>query len=58
MLITFLAVATLKWFPASGMRDAYTVPPVFGTDAYWAFVGSDPLYAITRPGASPGAARA
>lgn len=45
MLITFLAVPPLRWFPASGMTDAYTTP-AFGTNDYWAFVASNPLYAI------------
>jgi peptide/nickel transport system permease protein len=45
MLITFLAVPPLKWFSASGMNDAYTTP-AFGSDSYWVFVGSNPLFAI------------
>jgi peptide/nickel transport system permease protein len=45
MLITFLAVPPLRWFPASGMNDAYTTP-AFGTDSYWAFVGSNPFFAL------------
>jgi peptide/nickel transport system permease protein len=45
MLITFFAVPPLRWFPASGMNDAYTTPG-FGTDAYWAFFGANPLFAI------------
>jgi peptide/nickel transport system permease protein len=45
MLITFLAVPPLRWFPASGMNDSYTTPG-FGTDAYWAFVGSNPFFAL------------
>ncbi len=47
ILITFLAEGTpFKWFPASGMWDARTVPP-FATAQYWTFFGSDPLYAVT-----------
>jgi peptide/nickel transport system permease protein len=47
MLIAFFAVGQpVKWFPASGMWDARTVP-IFGTDAYWEFFGSNPAYALT-----------
>jgi peptide/nickel transport system permease protein len=47
ILITFLTAGEpFKWFPASGMWDARNVP-AFGTEAYWAFAGSDPLFALT-----------
>ncbi|MGD0408824.1 MAG: ABC transporter permease [Candidatus Limnocylindrales bacterium] len=47
ILITFLSEGDpFKWFPASGMWDARTVP-AFATSQYWAFFGSNPLYAIT-----------
>ncbi|MGA3057277.1 MAG: ABC transporter permease [Candidatus Limnocylindrales bacterium] len=46
MLIAFFAVPPLKWFPASGMWDARTVP-IFGTDSYWQFFASNPGYALT-----------
>jgi peptide/nickel transport system permease protein len=46
MLIAFLSVPPLKIFPASGMWDARTVP-IFGTGDYWAFVGGNPLNALT-----------
>lgn len=47
ILITFLAEGDpFKWFPASGMWDARTVPP-FATNPYWTFFFSNPLYAIT-----------
>jgi ABC-type dipeptide/oligopeptide/nickel transport systems, permease components len=45
MLITFLAVPPLRWFPAGGMNDAYTTP-AFGTDSYWVFFGQNPLFAL------------
>jgi peptide/nickel transport system permease protein len=46
ILITLLAEGDpFKWFPASGMWDARTVP-VFGTSDYWAFVGAQPLNAL------------
>jgi peptide/nickel transport system permease protein len=45
MLIIFLADPPLRWFPVSGMNDAYTTP-AFGTDSYWAFVGSSPIFAL------------
>ncbi len=46
VLITFFTAEPFKWFPASGMWDARSVP-VFGSGEYWAFLGSDPLYALT-----------
>jgi peptide/nickel transport system permease protein len=47
ILITFLTAGEpFRWFPASGMWDARTVP-VFGSGEYWTFVGSNPMYAIT-----------
>jgi peptide/nickel transport system permease protein len=47
MLITFLTGGDpFKWFPASGMWDARSVP-IFGSSAYWSFLGSNPLYAMT-----------
>ncbi len=47
MLITFLTGGDpFKWFPASGMWDARTVP-IFGSNDYWAFVLKDPLFAMT-----------
>lgn len=45
MLITFLSVPPLRWFPASGMNDPYTTP-AFGTNSYWAFFGQNPFFAI------------
>jgi peptide/nickel transport system permease protein len=45
MLITFLTAEPFKWFPVGGMWDARSVP-IFGSDEYWAFAGSDPLYAL------------
>jgi peptide/nickel transport system permease protein len=49
LLITFLSAPPLKWFPASGMWDARTVP-AFATPDYWTFFGSDPFYALTDLG--------
>jgi peptide/nickel transport system permease protein len=47
ILITFLSEGDpFKWFPVAGMWDARTVP-AFATSQYWAFFGSNPLYAIT-----------
>jgi peptide/nickel transport system permease protein len=46
VLITLFTAEPFRWFPASGMWDARSVP-VFGSSEYWAFVGSDPLYALT-----------
>jgi peptide/nickel transport system permease protein len=46
MLITFLTAQPFKWFPVGGMWDARTVP-IFGSNEYWAFVVSNPLYALT-----------
>jgi peptide/nickel transport system permease protein len=45
MLIAFFAVPPLKWFPASGMWDARTVP-IFGGSEYWTFFASNPGYAL------------
>lgn len=45
MLIVVFS-AQLKLLPAGGMWDPRGVP-AFGTDAYWTFVGKDPIRAIT-----------
>src|SRR6476646_4346715 len=48
MLIVIFS-ATLHWFPAGGMWNARVVP-IFNTPEYWAFVGKQPLTAITDLG--------
>ncbi len=48
MLITIFA-GSLHVLPAGGMWNARVVPP-FGTSDYWAFFGSNPLYALTDLG--------
>ena len=44
MLIVVFA-GTLHLLPAGGMWDARTVP-IFGTDAYWKYLGSNPVGAL------------
>jgi peptide/nickel transport system permease protein len=45
LLLIIVFSGQLNWLPAGGMWDARTVP-IFGTDAYWAYFGQQPLAAL------------
>ena len=49
LMLIFVFSQQLKLLPAGGMWDARTVP-IFGTDAYWAFVAANPVGAVTDLG--------
>jgi peptide/nickel transport system permease protein len=49
LMLIIVFAQQLKLLPAGGMWDARTVP-IFGTDAYWAFLGKNPVGAVTDLG--------
>ena len=45
LMLLIIFAGALRWFPGSGINDSYTVP-AFGSDAYWAYFGANPLYTL------------
>jgi peptide/nickel transport system permease protein len=49
LMLIYLFGVNLHWLPVSGMIETRNSPP-FGTDKYWAYLGDNPIKALTDVG--------